>query len=232
MTVVLRPPHRYAWTTDWKTAEFEQAVLADQVELQAFDLQKAGNALAVGVAYRERDQRAFAVGVRSTWNGHTIGGDAYEAGVDVDFPYVPGLFAYREAPAVLAMLEQLDFEPDLVLLDTQGIAHPRRLGLASHVGIVTGIATLGVTRSPLRGRPRGKPPEEGVVVLYDRAEQVGAALYRRHSQPLYASPGHRVDVSTTKQWLRSLPRDGRGLPPAMSRAHTAANRRAKERVNG
>jgi deoxyribonuclease V len=224
---VFKPPNPYVWTTDWKTAEFEQVVLSHHVELVPFDPDRAGDALAIGVAFDEREHSAHAVGMRATWNGERIGADEYTAVAQVDFPYIPGLFAYREAAAITAMLETLDFEPDLLLFDTQGIAHPRRLGLASHVGVITGLATVGITRRPLRGRPQAALPPEGVVPLFDRGHRVGAALCRRGSDPVYASPGHRTNVEFVLRWLNSFPKRGRGLPPALAEAHRTANQAAR-----
>lgn len=227
--MILRPEHKYSWTTDWKTAEYEQAVFAEQVDLHRLDLASVASTLAVGVAYRERDGTAISVGRRATCTGVPVGEEHYEASVVVDFPYVPGLFAYREGPAVCRMLEEVDFEPDLLLMDTQGIAHPRLFGLASHVGVITGIATLGVTRKPLRGRPRGTHPPDGVVPLYDRDRQVGAVLCRSNVPVLYGSPGHRTDVPTVMDWMCTLQEPGESFPLALAQAHRAANRRAGER---
>lgn len=224
---IFRPPHPYVWTTDWKTAEFEQVVLAHQVELVSFDPDRAGDAVAVGVAYDERGHCAHCVGLRATWNGDRVGDDTYSASAEIDFPYIPGLFAYREAAAITVMLETLDFEPDLLLFDTQGIAHPRRLGLASHVGVITGIASVGVTRRPLRGHPQRALPREGVVPLFDRGQRVGAALCRSGTEPLYGSPGHRTNVEFVMKWLAAFPPRGRGLPSALAEAHRMANQQAR-----
>jgi deoxyribonuclease V len=226
---VFKPPTPYIWTTDWKTAEFEQVVLSHHVELIPFDPDRAGDGLAVGVAYSERSHSAYAIGLRATWNGERVGDDVYGASADMDFPYIPGLFAYREAAAITAMLETLDFEPDILLFDTQGIAHPRRLGLASHIGVITGRATVGVTRRRLRGRPQTSLPREGVVALFDRGQRVGAALCRSGTEPLYASPGHRTNVEFVLRWLDAFPKRGRGLPPALAEAHRLANQEARRR---
>lgn len=227
---VLRPLSKYVWTSDWRTAEFEQAVFAQDVELRPLDLTQIGAALAIGVSYSERRQEAIAIGMPCTPAGERLDDSAYSAMVTVDFPYQPGLFAYREAPAICQMLEAVDFSPDLLLMDTQGIAHPRRFGLASHIGVLTGLATIGVTRKPLRGRTKGRLPDEGVEALFDRGSRIGAALCRSRTAPLFASPGHRTDVATVIDWLERLPERGRGLPEAMWSAHQLANRQARRKT--
>jgi deoxyribonuclease V len=227
---VLRPLSKYVWTNNWRTAEFEQAVFAQDVELRPLDLTQIGAALAIGVGYSERAQEAVAIGVPCTPMGDRLDDRSYLANVTVDFPYQPGLFAYREAPAICQMLEAVDFSPDLLLMDTQGIAHPRRFGLASHIGLLTGLATIGVTRKPLRGRTKGRLPDEGVEALFDRGSRIGGVLCRSRTDPLFASPGHRTDVATVIDWLERLPKRGRGMPEAMWSAHQLANQQARRKT--
>ncbi|MFI5731346.1 deoxyribonuclease V [Kribbella sp. NPDC051587] len=114
------------------------------------------------------------------------------------FPYVPGLFAFREVPALLDALEQLTVRPDLLVCDGQGVAHPRRFGLASHLGVLTGIPSIGVAKTAFVGThavpdsPRGSTAE---LVLDD--EVVGAVVRTQDGvKPLYVSAGHRVSLPT------------------------------------
>src|SRR6185436_7205349 len=93
------------------------------------------------------------------------------------FPYVPGLLSFREAPSLLEAWERLQTKPDVLMLDGQGIAHPRRLGIACHVGLWLELPTIGCAKSILVGRHEELPPEAGSYVpLIDRGEQVGVAL--------------------------------------------------------
>lgn len=114
------------------------------------------------------------------------------------FPYVPGLLSFREVPAALAALEQLKTRPDLVLVDGQGIAHPRRLGVASHLGLLADIPTIGVAKSRLTGWHKPVPDERGAwVPLMQGQERIGAVLRsRQHVRPLYVSSGHRVSLES------------------------------------
>jgi deoxyribonuclease V len=113
------------------------------------------------------------------------------------FPYVPGLLSFREAPALLDAFARLDAVPDAVLFDGQGIAHPRRFGLAAHLGLWLGVPTVGVAKSLLCGEVRGEPgPRRGHrrrLVLDGKT--VGFALRTRDGvKPVYVSPGHLADI--------------------------------------
>jgi len=120
-----------------------------------------------------------------------------------EFPYVPGLLSFREVPAVLEALALLPYLPDLVLCDGQGIAHPRRLGIASHLGVLSGLPTIGVAKSRLVGVHPPLAEEKGASVeLYDRGEIVGKVLRTRdHIRPLYVSLGHRVSLETAVEYV-------------------------------
>lgn len=112
----------------------------------------------------------------------------------VTFPYVPGLLSFREGPAVIDALARLRCRPDLIMFDAQGYAHPRRFGLASHLGYLLDVASIGCAKSILVGEYEGLGAEAGSFAwLDDRGERVGAALRTRAGvRPVYVSPGHRV----------------------------------------
>lgn len=118
------------------------------------------------------------------------------------FPYVPGLLSFREVPAILAALAQLATPPDLLLCDGQGIAHPRRFGVACHLGLLTDLPAIGVAKSRLIGAHADVPADKGQwVPLTDRGETIGAVLRSRAKvRPLYISPGHRVSLQTAIDW--------------------------------
>lgn len=118
------------------------------------------------------------------------------------FPYVPGLLSFREIPALLAALQRLRIVPDLVLCDGQGIAHPRRFGLACHFGVLTGLPSIGVAKSRLVGRHAEPPAEKGGRSdLLDGDEVIGAVLRSRTGvRPLYVSTGHRVGLESAVRY--------------------------------
>lgn len=119
------------------------------------------------------------------------------------FPYVPGFLSFRETPAVIAALQQLRVRPDLLICDGQGIAHPRRFGIACHVGLLAGLPSIGCAKSLLTGRHGPVPDERGAFVpLLHRGEQIGVALRTRPgTKPLYISPGHRISLATSIQFV-------------------------------
>jgi deoxyribonuclease V len=114
------------------------------------------------------------------------------------FPYVPGLLSFREIPAVLNALEQLETTPDLLLCDGQGTAHPRRFGIACHLGWLTDLPAIGVGKSLLVGKHAEVPDERGAwTPLQHKGEIIGAVLRTRPGiKPLYISPGHRISLET------------------------------------
>lgn len=125
------------------------------------------------------------------------------------FPYVPGLLSFREIPTVLDALAALQHTPDLILCDGQGVAHPRRLGIASHLGLIVDLPTIGVAKSRLTGTHAAIPKEKGQwVPLLDDHETIGAVLCSRsNTKPLYISPGHRISLETALKYvLRCTPR--------------------------
>jgi deoxyribonuclease V len=121
------------------------------------------------------------------------------ATMPVSFPYVPGLLSFREGPVVLAALERLERRPDVLMFDAQGWAHPRRMGLATHLGILLDVPAVGCAKSRLCGT-HGAPDEQkgSWVPLMDGDEVIGAVVRTRDRvQPVFVSVGHRVDLETS-----------------------------------
>ena len=116
------------------------------------------------------------------------------AAVPTGFPYVPGYLSFREIPAALAALALVDPAPDLLMVDGHGIAHPRRMGIAAHLGVLTDLPTIGVAKSRLCGKHQEPPAERaGRVALTDKGQTIGIVLRSRtRSRPLYVSVGHRI----------------------------------------
>jgi deoxyribonuclease V len=137
---------------------------------------------------------------------------------------VPGLLSFRETPAVLEALGRLSERPDLLLCDGQGYAHPRRFGLACHLGVLTGLPSIGVAKSRLIGTHGALPKEKGAwVPLLDGDEAVGAVLRTRDGvAPLYVSIGHRVSLPTAIRWVLACTTRYR-LPETTRQAHRLAS---------
>lgn len=142
---------------------------------------------------------------------------------EVHFPYIPGLFAFREAPAIIRVLERLSVEPQLLICDGHGIAHPRRFGIASHVGVLTGIPTIGCAKRRLCGT--FVEPDSGRgsrSPLIDRNEIIGTVLRTRTSaRPVFVSVGHLIDLSTAERVILDCTLHSR-VPEPLRLAHRTA----------
>jgi deoxyribonuclease V len=139
------------------------------------------------------------------------------------FPYVPGLLSFREIPAIIAACRALPVEPDLIIVDGHGIAHPRHLGIASHVGLLLDKPTIGCAKSLLAGHAEPVGPNRGdwVPIVY-RREVVGAVLRTRPGvNPVYVSTGHQIDLPSAIHWVLACTGRYR-LPEPQRQAHRRA----------
>jgi deoxyribonuclease V len=141
----------------------------------------------------------------------------------LEFPYIPGLLSFREAPLILAACEELTMTPDLLLVDGQGIAHPRRMGLASHLGLCLDIPTIGCAKSRLCGRHEEPDYEAGKYTeLTDNDEVIGTVLRTKTGvNPIFVSIGHRIGLAKAIYWVTACCR-GYRLPEPTRLAHQAA----------
>lgn len=165
---------------------------------------------------------------------------------DAVFPYVPGYLSFREAPVYLAALETLGVDPDALLVDGQGIAHPRGLGIAAHLGVHTGLPSVGVAKSRLFGEAAGALAEAtgsavplcaedavlGVPCPGAAGRQLGwVARTRARVKPVYVSPGHRTGMNEALAAVLALPRRTK-LPEPLRQAHLWAGRARREGLEG
>jgi deoxyribonuclease V len=147
-------------------------------------------------------------------------------------PYVPGFLGFREIPALLEAWARLATIPELVLVDGHGLAHPRGLGIAAHLGVVLDVPSVGVAKSLLVGHPEGPVPEEAgaEVALVWKGRRLGTVLRtKRRSNPLYVSVGHRVSPEGAVAWVRRTTA-GYRLPEPTRQAHLAANAFRREQA--
>jgi deoxyribonuclease V len=145
------------------------------------------------------------------------------------FPYVPGLLSFREAPSVVAAWDHLQQKPDVLMLDGQGLAHPRRFGLACHIGVLLDTPTIGCAKSLLVGTHEELPKAAGShVPLLHREEQVGVALRtKRNVAPIYVSVGHLIDLPQAVDLVRRS--TGKYRQPEPTRqAHLLVNQLRQE----
>jgi deoxyribonuclease V len=143
-----------------------------------------------------------------------------------EFPYVPGLLSFREAPVALEALTQLAIRPDLLLCDGQGLAHPRRFGLACHIGLLSDIPAIGAAKTRLIGEFDPVPESRGSWrPLWHQGEQVGAVLRTRDRvKPLYVSAGHRISLASAVAYVLACAPKYR-LPETTRQAHRLASGR-------
>lgn len=211
----------HRWNVSVAQAEEIQRELADRVITEN---EVIAPHLIAGVDISAPDYRGIARGavvVLSYPELNVVEVEVAEA--KVDFPYIPGLLSFRECPLILAACQKLNSAPDLVLVDGQGIAHPRRLGLASHLGLFLGVPTIGCAKSILCGKHQPVAEEVGSYSkLIHNDETIGAALRTRAGvKPVYVSVGHKVDLSSALHWVRECCR-GYRLPEPTRLAHLAA----------
>ena len=222
----VRRLHR--WTLDYHEAVAIQERLADQV----VEGPPPGRVRVVAAADvsggRAGEWIAAAVVVMDAATLEAI--ETRCAAMRATWPYVPGLLSFREVPVVLKAFGQIRSRPDVVICDGQGRAHPRRLGLACHVGLALDIPTIGCAKSRLIGTVRREPGlgRGGRAALMDGRERIGTVLRtRRGVRPVYVSVGHRIDLSSAERWVLATATRYR-LPEPSRRAHQAVTAYKKE----
>ncbi len=140
------------------------------------------------------------------------------------FPYIPGLLSFREIPALLEAWQQLPVQPNVVVLDGHGIAHPRRLGIASHFGLWVNRPTIGCAKKLLTGMHGSlAATPQAQSVIYDNQEAIGVALRTKHNvKPVYVSPGHLMDIDSAVRIVSRCVNKYR-LPEPTRKAHLLVN---------
>ncbi len=212
------------WPTTAAEAKAVQQALRGRVITEG-DLPPLRRIAGVDVHYAERLGLAWAaVAVLDAASLELV--ESALASVPVSFPYIPGYLSFRETPAVLAALPLLSERPDLLMVDGQGLAHPRRFGIACHIGLLVDIPTVGVAKSRLVGAYEQPAPERGSASpLTARGERIGTVLRTRDGvNPLFVSVGHRIGLEAATDLVLATTR-GRRLPEPtriadlLSRAH-------------
>jgi len=190
--MAVRPIFTHPWGVSPTEAREIQCQLRGRVRVQSFDRQPE---IIAGVDVGLKGRWARAAVVLLSYPGLTPF-QATTAEMLVSFPYVPGLLAFREGPVVLAALAQLGDRPDVLMFDAHGLAHPRRMGLATHLGVLLDMPTVGCAKSRLCGT-YVKPNEQrgSWTLLTDGDEAIGAVVRTRDGvRPVFVSIGHRVDL--------------------------------------
>jgi deoxyribonuclease V len=217
------------WNLDYRQAVEVQEQLAGQV-IKGPPLMHVETVAAADVSAGKRDEWIIAAVVVVRLPGFEVI-ETRQAGMRAAWPYVPGCLSFREAPVVLEAFRQLRTVPDVVLIDGQGRAHPRRMGLASHIGLALDIPTIGCAKSRLIGEVRGRLGRErgSRAALWEGGERIGTVLMTRAGvRPVYVSVGHHIDLASAERWvLAAAPRYR--LPEPARMAHQLVTRLKKER---
>ncbi|WP_327698890.1 endonuclease V [Streptomyces sp. NBC_00459] len=218
---------------DWPTTEEDARAVQDELRLRVVldepgPSPGTGHVTGVDVAYDDERDLVVAAAVVLDAASLDVVAEATAAG-RVPFPYVPGLLAFREIPAVLAALEALPVPPGVVVCDGYGLAHPRRFGLASHLGVLTGLPTIGVAKNPFTfGYEEPGASRGSASPLLAGAEEVGRALRTRDAvKPVFVSVGHRTSLDTACAHTLALTPEYR-LPETTRRADALCRRALKE----
>jgi deoxyribonuclease V len=216
----MRPVIECDWSMTPKQAIAWQERMRDRVRLEdGVRWETIRCAVGADVAYSRGTNRCYAAGVLvDTRTGETIGITTWVT--ESTYPYVPGLLTFREGPALVEALDLVARRPELLVFDGQGTAHPRRFGLASHMGVLYDVPSLGIAKSKLCGEHDPPGPQMGdAAPLVLQGEQVGWALRSREGcKPVYVSPGHRISMDSALAVARALLGRYR-IPEITRRAH-------------
>lgn len=192
----------------WDLTESEARALQNELAAKVIKedrLDKIRYVAGVDVAYEKYSDRLAAAVVLLNASSLDVV-ETVTAEDSAQFPYIPGLFSFREIPPLIKAFSKLQHTPDLVICDGQGIAHPRRFGLASHLGLIFDIPTIGCAKTSLIGE-HGKPDDErgSIVPLVLDNEVIGNVLRTQdHIKPVYVSVGHRISLTTACEWILQL----------------------------
>lgn len=215
-------PHLHDWPTTEAEALSIQNTLAPRVDVSR-PLERFEFVAGCDIAYHITEPVLFAaVVVVRVGDGAVI--ETQTVTQEVTFPYIPGLLSFREIPAILGAFANLRHTPDVVMLDGQGVAHPRRFGLACHLGLWLDLPCLGCAKSWLIGDHTEPGTQAGdVAPLTIGGEPVGAVLRSASgAKPVYVSPGHKIDLESAVEVVRST-LSGYRHPTPTREAHMAAN---------
>lgn len=216
----------HSWRVSAEEARQIQQRLSERVIIKD-DFGKIGRIAGVGIVF-SRKQDEVLVGCVSLSFPHLEIQETTTHRQKLDFPYMPGLFAFSAGPAILAALKRIE-RPDLMIFPGRGIAHPRGLGLASHLGLLLDLPTIACSKTPLwKDYPEPSPEKGSHVFVKDEANKLVGAVVRTRGgkKPVFVTPGHRVSVQTAVRTVLECSPKYR-IPEPLRQAHILARKRAE-----
>jgi deoxyribonuclease V len=218
----LKKPLLHPWKVTPQEAIRIQEELRERLRLRA-PKESFKTIAAADVSYSLADDRLYAAFLLFSYPDLKPMETASARG-RVSFPYIPGLLTFREAPILLKAFSRLKGRPGLLLFDGQGIAHPRSMGIAAHMGILLDLPAIGCAKSRLFGEAAEPGLDQGnIIPLLDHGRRVGMIVRTRAGvKPVYVSPGHRMDLDVSVKIILSLCR-GYRIPEPLRQAHIFVN---------
>lgn len=222
----MHPILNHAWALNETEALDLQRELATKV-IKEDQLNTINLVAGVDVAYQKEDDKLVAAVVILDANTLRLV-ETVTVSDTAQFPYIPGLFSFRELPPLIKAFAKLNHKPDMVVCDGQGLAHPRRFGLACHLGLIFDLPTIGCGKTRLIGNAEEPELNRGAMApLIDNGEVVGKVVRTQDNvQPIYVSIGHKISLATACQWILKLAPSYR-LPETTRLADQTVNRALK-----
>lgn len=227
----MKPVFSHSWDLSPQEAIKLQEELKEKIILKK-GFSKIKRIAGADISFSKKSNRAYAAVIVFSFPELKILDEEYTIG-NLSFPYIPGLLTFREGPLLIETFKKIKIEPDVIIFDGQGIAHPKRLGLATHMGILLDKPTIGCAKSKLIGTYQEPEREKGSYsLLKDDGEIIGAVLRTKEDvSPVFVSPGHKIDLKSSIEIVLECLR-GYRLPEPTRQAHLLVNRLRAEGEQG
>jgi deoxyribonuclease V len=214
---------QHSWDLTYQEAVRLQNELHSKVDIRPLALEKIKYLAAADISYQKKNPDLFGAVLLFTFP-ELILVESQTVQTKATFPYIPGLLSFREVPALLPLFKNLGQRPDVILVDGQGIAHPRRFGIASHLGVLLGIPAIGCAKSKLVGEFEGIPEQKGDwTSLRHKGEEIGKLLCTRDFvKPIFISVGHLVNLDSALKIVMKTVKRYR-IPEPIRQAHILVN---------
>lgn len=218
----------FIWPENINDARAIQIALKNKVKIIPF---RKNLRFIAGVDASFSEDKVIGVACLYNYPELTLKAESF-AVTEVSFPYIPGFLSFREGPVIIEALNKLKIKPDVILFDGQGIAHPKGLGIASHIGVLLDMPTIGCAKSRLVGEYKEPKLKKGEwSPLKYNHDVIGAVLRTKNNvKPVFVSPGHRIDLQTAIDFVLNCTRKYR-IPEPLRRADYLSKRMKKERLD-